>query len=103
MRLPAVWKAAIAENRMLVASNIDAKHRRPTAKLAEKRNRLVADLSDEVIVADASPGGQLERPCRDLVATGKPLWTLDDPSNTQLLALGIQPLRAVDARRSGRK
>lgn len=103
MRLPAAWKAAIAENRMLVTSTFGAKHRRVTAQLAAKRNRLVADLSDEVIVAHASPGGQLERLCRDLLVLGKPIWTLEDPANTHLLALGIQPFRAVDARRFGRE
>lgn len=101
MRLPAPWKAAIAENRMLVASNIDAKHRRPTAELAEKRNRLVADLSDEVIVAHASPGGQLERLCRDLAAVDKPLWALDDPTNAHLISLGLRPLRAATAAQLG--
>lgn len=101
MRRPAAWKTAVTENRMLVASTFGAKHRRATAQLAAERNRLVADLSDEIIVAHASPGGQLERLCRDLVASGKPIWTLDDPANSHLLALGIQPFRAADASRLG--
>jgi hypothetical protein len=101
MRLPAAWKTAIAENRMLVASAFGAKQRRATAALAEKRNRLVADLADELIIAHASPGGQLERLCRDLVATGKPLWTLNDPANAHLLAIGIRPFCAGDATRIG--
>jgi len=101
MRLPAAWKTAIAENRMLVASVFDAKHRRATADLAEKRNRLVADMADEVIIAHASPGGRLEHLCRDLVASGKPIWTLDDPANAHLAALGAVPLAALAATRSG--
>ena len=99
MRLPAAWKAAIAENRMLVASTFDAKQRRATADLAERRNRFVAEIADEIILAHASPGGQLERLCRDLVASAKPIWTLEDPANSHLLALGIQPFRAADATR----
>lgn len=103
MRLPAAWKSAIAENRMLVASAFDAKHRRATAALAEKRNRLVADLADEVIIAHASRGGQLERLCRDLVASGKPLWALDDPANAHLIAFGIRPFCATDAAHLGKR
>lgn len=102
MRLPAAWRAAIGENRMLVASAFDAKHRRATAVLAEKRNRLVANLSDQVIVAHASPGGRLEHLCRDLVAAAKPLWALDDPANAYLIALGIRLFRAADASRLGK-
>lgn len=49
MRLPAAWKAAIAENRMLVASTFDVKQRRATADLAERRNRFVAEIADEII------------------------------------------------------
>jgi len=97
MRLPAAWETAIAENRMLLASAFGAKRRRATADLAEKRNRLVADLADELIIAHASPGGRLERLCHDLVASGKPLWALDDPANAHLIALGIRPFRAANA------
>lgn len=97
MRLPASWRLAIAENRLLVASPFGTKKRRATAALAEQRDRFVADLADEIIVAHASPGGQLERLCRDLVASGKPLWTLDGPPNAHILALGVRPIRAGDA------
>jgi predicted Rossmann fold nucleotide-binding protein DprA/Smf involved in DNA uptake len=96
MRLPAAWKAAIGENRMLVASAFGAKHRRVTAALAAERNRLVAELSDEHIVAHASPGGKLERLCKEILGAGKPLWTLDDPANRHLIEMGARPLRLAE-------
>ncbi len=102
MRLPAAWKSAISENALLVASPFDGKHRRPTAELAGRRNRFVADLADELIIAHASPGGQLERLFRDLVACGKPLWALDDPANAHVAAFGARTIRPADAVRLGR-
>jgi predicted Rossmann fold nucleotide-binding protein DprA/Smf involved in DNA uptake len=97
MRLPVTWKSAIAENRMLVASSFGPKCRRATAQLADLRNRFVADLADEIVIAHASPGGQLERLCQNLTGNGKPIWTLDDPANVHLVALGIRPIRPTDA------
>lgn len=102
MRLPTAWKSAIAENRLLVASAFSAKQRRVTTDLAEKRNRFVADLADEIIVAHASAGGQLGRLCRDLVVAGKPIWTIADPPNAHLIALGIRSFRAADAAHLGK-
>ncbi|GIK17702.1 MAG: hypothetical protein BroJett003_26660 [Planctomycetota bacterium] len=102
MRQPAAWKSAIAENSLLIASPFRAKQRRATAELAEERNRFVADLADEVIIAHASPGGKLERLCNDIIACGKPIRTLDDPANTHLLALGMRPLRVGDVTRLGK-
>jgi len=113
--LPAAWKAAIAAGRMLVTSPFSKKHRRATAASAEERNRYVVSLADQVIVAHASPGGSLERLCREVLVvqasclhgkdrgrlearttTSKPLWTLDDPANMPLVALGARFLPAAD-------
>jgi len=102
MRLPAAWKSAIAEKRLLIASPFRARQRRATVELAEERNRFVADLADEVIIAHASPGGQLERLCGELAKCSKPIWTLDDPVNAHLISLGLRPLRIADAARLGR-
>jgi hypothetical protein len=90
MRLPAKWKAAIAAGRMLVTSPFDAAVRRPTAALAEERNRYVISLADAIFIPHAAPGGTLERLCRVIPASGKPLWTLDDPANAGLVAIGAR-------------
>lgn len=101
MRMPSAWRAAIGADIMLVVSPFAVKHRRPTEALAEERNRFVTSLADEVIVAHAAPGGQLERLCRDLITAGKPIWTLEDPANAHLIALGLRVLRPADAARLG--
>lgn len=93
MRVPTAWKDAIAAGGLLVASPFEPRHRRVTAQLAEERNRFVVSLADEVIVAHASPGGKLERLCAEIAVAGKQLWTLDDPANSHLLALGASMIR----------
>lgn len=107
MRIPVAWKVAIAAHRLSIRSAIDeggdsdhqatqrsSAPRRPTAALAEQRNRFVAAISDAVLILHASPGGKLNRLATDLLAEGhKPVWTLDDPANAHLLARGCRTVR----------
>lgn len=107
MRIPAVWKSAIAATRLTIRSAVDegfdAQHhaadsgkapRRPTTALAEQRNRFVAAISDAILILHATPGGKLDRLATDLLAEGhKPVWTLDDPANAHLIARGARPVR----------
>jgi hypothetical protein len=104
MRIPAAWKPAIAAGRLTIRSPFDENDeaggdastskapRRATAKLAELRNRFVADISDAVLILHATPGGKLDRLATDLLATDKPVWTLDDPTNAALIAKGARPV-----------
>lgn len=110
MRIPAAWRSAIAANRLTIRSAVDegfeAQHhaaqpgkapRRPTTGLAEQRNRFVAAISDTVLILHASPGGKLDRLATDLLAEGrKPVWTLEDPANAQLIARGARAVRPSD-------
>ena len=50
------------------------------------------------LVAHTAPAGKTELFCRHLRALGKPLLSLDDPHNANLLALGAHPLRPTDLR-----
>jgi predicted Rossmann fold nucleotide-binding protein DprA/Smf involved in DNA uptake len=60
-RLPAQWTIAVASGRMLILSAFAATAARITAELAARRNKLVAALADEIYIAHATPGGQLEK------------------------------------------
>ncbi len=93
MRLPTEWKAPLAEGRLLLLSPFAEKLHRVTTDLAQRRNEFVAALAGEVFVAHAAPGSKTERFCRDVLAWGKPLLTLDSEENVHLLALGAKPLR----------
>lgn len=92
MRLPTAWKAPLAEGRLLLLSPFAEKLRRVTTDLAQRRNQFVAALADKVFIAHAAPGSKTERFCRDVLAWGKSLLTLESDENAPLLALGARPL-----------
>lgn len=105
MRVPAAWKPAIEVGRLTIRSAIDEGFevnrdlrepkptaRRPTATLAEHRNRFVASISDGVLILHASPGGKLDRLAGELSAASEPLWTLEDPANQHLIERGARPV-----------
>lgn len=89
-RIPAAVKAGLADSRVLYLSPFDETLRRPTADLAGERNRFVAALAPQLVVAYASPGGKTEQLCRWAVGAGKSVLTLADPENAGLLALGAR-------------
>jgi predicted Rossmann fold nucleotide-binding protein DprA/Smf involved in DNA uptake len=85
MRLPDAWCTRLAESRLLVLSPFAPQHRRPTAALAEQRNRFAATLADAIFVAHAGAGSRTEQLCRDMMAQGKRVYTFDLPENTHLV------------------
>jgi hypothetical protein len=91
MRVPATWRAGINAQRVLVVSPFTNAHRRVTASLAEERNNLVASLAEAVVVLYANPGGRIDRLCRELMANGVTVWTLDLPDNAAIIQAGARP------------
>ena len=96
MRLPTALSKGIEGGRLTLVSPFESRQRRAKADLAEERNRFVAAVATEVFVAYAAPGGKTEGLCRSLVASGKPLLTLDLPENARLLDLGAKPVAAEE-------
>ena len=96
MRLPRAWRAPLDDGRLLVLSFFDEAVRRPTAAIAARRNACVAALADRLLVAHAAPGGKTERLCRDALAAGKRVFTLESSDNAQLVARGAVPVAADD-------
>ena len=99
MRVPSAWKAAIAAGRLLVLSQFADRHRRITAELSAQRNRLVAAIAAEIFVAHAAPGSKTEDLCRDVLAHGRRIFTLDLPCNAALVGLGAKPLEPEEISR----
>jgi predicted Rossmann fold nucleotide-binding protein DprA/Smf involved in DNA uptake len=91
MRLPSALKVAAQSGRLLLLSPFKPKDRRPTAKLAEERNRFVAALATEVFVTHAAEGGKTEQLCHDLIAAGKQVLTFDAADNARLIDMGCTP------------
>lgn len=88
MRIPSVWRQPLSQGRLLVLSPFSANQRRPTAAMAERRNKLIGLLADAIFVAYAEAGGKTSRLCAELLAWKKPLFTHDLESNRALMALG---------------
>lgn len=86
----------IRAGRVLLISPFGPRHRRATADLADQRNRLVAALGGTAFVSHAAPGGKTETLCREIIAMGKPLFTVACPENSNLLALGAKALAVED-------
>ncbi|HXG21408.1 MAG TPA: DNA-processing protein DprA [Methylomirabilota bacterium] len=93
MRVPSEWRAPLAEGRLLILSPFTEKTRRATTGLAQKRNEFVAALAEKVFVAHAAPESKTEQFCCELLRQGKPLLTLENDQNANLLTLGARPVR----------
>jgi len=89
MRLKREYKEPLSAGRLLLMSPFGEKVRRMTADTALTRNRFVAALADEVLIAHAQPGSKTEQLAQDVVAWGKQVHTLDHAANNNLLALGV--------------
>lgn len=96
LRLPGAWRRSIDEGRLLMLSSFDAEHRRPTASLAEQRNRLVVALADVIVIAHASPGSKIDRLCAEMMTSGKRVYTLDLPENASLMQQGVKGYTVPD-------
>lgn len=54
-------KSAVDAGRLLIVSPFEISVKRVTAETAEKRNRFMIELADEVVIGYAGKGGMLER------------------------------------------
>src|ERR1035438_701579 len=76
---------AFNAGRLLILSPFPPKDKRITATLAEARNRFVGALAARIFVPHAAPGGKTAAFCRELSATGKRVYTINDPANEHLI------------------
>jgi len=58
---------------------------------------VVAALADRVLIAHARQGSKTESLAREIIGWGKPVFTLEHPSNENLLALGAGVLEIEKA------
>ena len=92
MRIPPEYKEPLADGRLLLLSPFAEKQRRATIQTALYRNQFVAALADQIFVAYAEPGGKTEQFCQEVLAWGKPLYTLASDANANLISLGARPV-----------
>lgn len=72
-RLEPELEEALNKNRLLLITPFDRNVKRVTAETASQRNRLMAELADEIFVAYAAQGGNIEKLITDIAHTGKPI------------------------------
>lgn len=84
MRLKAEYKAPLAEGRLLLLSPFPDTVRRATQATAYQRNRFVAALAGQVLIAHAHPGSKTAQLAREVAGWGMPVVTLAHPANVHL-------------------
>jgi predicted Rossmann fold nucleotide-binding protein DprA/Smf involved in DNA uptake len=87
-RLPKAWQKAIDARRLLLLSPFLQSDKRVTSALAAARNRFVAAVSDEVLIPYAAPGSKTEALFRELMASGKRVYTFEAPGNAAMISAG---------------
>jgi predicted Rossmann fold nucleotide-binding protein DprA/Smf involved in DNA uptake len=92
--IPKELRTAVNEGRLLLVTQFPDKVQHVTAKTAKLRNRHVAEMAAVVVVAHAAPGGKTEELCREVLATGKPLYTFDTTANATILQAGAKKITA---------
>lgn len=92
MRLPKEWESPLDQGRLLLLSPFEEKLRRTTADQAQMRNKFVAAIAAAIFIAYAAPGSKTESFAREVLTWDKPLLTLENDRNRNLIDLGAKPI-----------
>lgn len=95
-RMPPELRDPINEGRLLVCTPFQDSVRRITADTASRRNRVVAELAERVVVSHASPGSKMEALSKTIIGEGKLLFTFEHPANKTLLAAGAKRIEDLN-------
>lgn len=90
MRIKPAWKIPFEENRLLLVSPFGETIKRPTTKTGYQRNIVAAALADQVLIAHARPGSKTEKLAKDILEWDKPIFTLRNKYNKNLVDMGIE-------------
>jgi hypothetical protein len=89
LRLKSEWKTAISQNRL---SSLASHQHRATAELAQTRNQFTAEIVVAVFIAYANPSGRTIAFAQQVLAWGKPLFTLNSANDSKLIEIGAKSL-----------
>lgn len=79
---------ALSNNRLLIVSPFADKIKRISEETANKRNAMMAEMADELFVAYAHPGGNVEQVVLRELKNKKKVVVFDVAENDKLLQLG---------------
>ncbi len=80
-KLEPAFEKALDNNRLLIITPFEEKIIRVTEESANRRNRLMVELADEVFIAYASKDGNLDKLLSEIVPTRKSIYTFEDRNN----------------------
>lgn len=80
----------LAKNRLLIITPFNDKITRVTQGTSNIRNEFMAEIADEIFVAYASAGGNVERLFLKWLKKEKKVSTFDVPENNALIAAGAK-------------
>ena len=83
---------ALSTNRVLIVTPFNQSVSRASQETANKRNELMIQLADEIFVAYAQPGGNVERLLMKWLNKGKKVSTFDVVENRALINSGAKIL-----------
>lgn len=89
-RIEPEFKRPLAEGRLMLLSAFPDSVKRATVETAHQRNRVVAALADRIFIPYAEPGSQTEFFCREITGWGKPLYTIGNDANYNLIVAGAK-------------
>ncbi|HUE96537.1 MAG TPA: hypothetical protein VMN39_07745 [Longimicrobiaceae bacterium] len=94
MRLPIEWQRRVERGEMLIVSEIHGSGcQRPTAALADRRNRTVVTCAGKVLIPAGAPGSRTYAAALRAIERGLGVYTFHHPANRDLVILGARPLR----------
>lgn len=96
LRIRSEYRKAFDQGRMLFLSFFRHHRHRSDVEMAFRRNRCVAALADKILILHAAPASNTERLCRELISWQKPVYTIDDELNANLLSLDARGI-ALDS------
>jgi len=91
------YRQAIDQGRLLLLSPFASHERRMTRQTCERRNSFVAAVAERMFVSYASPGGMVERMCRNVLAQHKPVYTFDSQYNHNIMGSGAVGITCDEA------
>ena len=95
LRIRPEHKEPLEKGRLLFLSFFRSHRHRSDVEMATRRNRYVAALAEKIFIPFAAPGSKTEYLCRELIAWEKPVYTIANEANENLVKFGAQPA-AVD-------
>ena len=92
MRIKPEYKKPLDESRLLILSPFAEKEKRISSERALERNRFIAAIGDSIFIPYAAPNSKTEQLCKELLSWNKPVYTLQNESNVNLIAMGVKTM-----------